>query len=557
MKLRYYQEDCITEVWRYFRHNDGNPIAALPTGTGKSLIIAAFIERMCKHYPGTRFLMLTHVKELIVQNLDKLLAIWPTAPAGVYSAGLNRRDIQQVTYAGIQSVGKKAHLFGHIDLILIDECHLVSPKQKTLYRKFIDQLRETNPKLKIIGLSATPYRLGQGMLTESDGLFTDVCYDITGFESFNRLVAEGYLAPLVPKRTDEQLDVSTVRVQGGEFVQSELQHAVDREEITMAALKEALDKAHDRKKWLVFSTGVEHAEHIVGMLDSMGVPALAVHSKMKAAQRDHAIAEFQAGRIRAIVNNNVLTTGFDCPDIDCIIVLRPTSSPGLWVQMLGRGTRPAEGKENCLVLDYAANTKRLGPINDPVIPTRRNKKGKGTAPVRVCESCGTYNHASARFCCECNEEFPRHVKFGTDASTEELVRKEEYTVEIFKVTLVQYARHTSKQPDKPDSLLVTYRCGLRSFNEWVCLEHDSFVKHKAREWWRERDPFLVDNDDVPSSIEEALERCDDIRSPTHLRVWVRKKPKFPEILAFDFSGTAFNTRDPEPEPVVDPEDEPF
>ena len=265
IQLRDYQEAAIDHLYQYFSVNKGNPIVALPTGTGKSIVLGEFIRGACIKYPDTRVMMLTHVKELIEQNMGALLNLWPTAPAGIYSAGLKKRVIADVTFAGIQSVHKKPDIFGHVDLVVIDECHLVSPKSTTMYRKFLKGLRERNEYLKVVGFSATPFRLGQGMLTDTDkGLFDDVAFDLTDRNSFNWLIEQGWLAPLVPRRTAAQLDVEGVKTSGGEFILKQLQEHVDRDEITIQALRETVTLAEERDHWLIFASGIEHAEQVKG-----------------------------------------------------------------------------------------------------------------------------------------------------------------------------------------------------------------------------------------------------------------------------------------------------
>lgn len=527
MKLRYYQEESIVGTFNYFAQGGvGNPINVLPTGTGKSLCIAEFIKRALTIYPNTRVMMLTHVKELIENNFDTLLKIWPTAPAGVYSAGLRRKDSNMpITYAGIGSVAKKAVLFGHIDLVLVDECHLVSPNKSTQYQKFFAALRLVNPAMRVIGYTATPYRLGVGKIVDG-GLFTDICYDASGVDAFNKLITEGFLAPVVPKKTGTQLDVENVRKSGGEFVQRALQEAVDKISVTRSALKELLDQGVDRKHWLIFATGIQHADHIVAMLEKMGVPALSVHSKLTTAQRDQAIADFRSGKIRALVNNNVLTTGFDFPGIDLIAVLRPTSSASLWVQMLGRGTRPAPGKTDCLVLDFAGNTERLGPINDPIMPQKKGKGGGGVAPVRLCPECATYCHASVRVCPECGYKYPEIVRIKDVAGSGELIVKNEPKVATFTVTEINYTVH---QPNngKPPSMLVTYTCGFRVFKKWVCLEHSGWAGKESRKWWGEH--CTSEGMQAPSSIADAVGRCGELKTPPCIRVWVNRKP-YPQVM---------------------------
>lgn len=556
MKLRSYQEDAVKSIFQYFGKGcKGNPVCAMPTGTGKSVVIGAFIRKALELYPGTRVMKLTHVKELIEQNFEKLLAIWPTAPAGIFSAGLKRKDAgHPIVFGGVASVAKATlEDFGRIDLLLVDECHLISPKESTMYQVIISQLKTLNPNLKVIGFTATHYRLGSGMITEAGGIFTDLCIDMTTREAFNWFIAEGYLSTLVPKRPGIELDLSGVHIHGGEYKQNELQDAVDKEEITFAAVKEMVAYGADRNHWLVFASGIGHAMHISSMLDSVGVPSTFVHSKMKNEDRDNAIADFKSGKFRAMVNNGILTTGFDFPGIDLIGMMRPTQSASLWVQMLGRGTRPlyAEGydlstasgrldaiangeKQNCLVLDFAGNTRRLGPINDPVLPQRKGKAKGGMAPVRICEVCGTYNHASVRFCSECGTEFPREIKINEYAGTDEIVAggsKEPEPV-IFKVDRVVYARHSKM--DKPDSIRISYFCGLRIFHEYICLEHEGFASKKSRDLWRERA-----NDEPPETTDEALAQVEVLKTPTH--IWVKTRGKYDEVIGYDFSGSGFGT----------------
>lgn len=569
---RPYQTEAVTSIWTYFAAHEGNPIVAMPTGTGKSVVIARFLRSVFEPFPNQRVMLLTHVKELIQQNYEKLMMAWNFAPAGIYSAGLNMKDhTKPITFAGIASVAKKWALFGHIDLVLIDECHLLSPNDETMYQTFLAGLRSINPNLKVIGFTATPWRLGHGKLTdphvkpngdEVPSIFTDVCFDITGIEAFNRLIAEGYLVPLVPKRTDTVLQIDGVHLRGGEFIESELQSAVDKFELTEAAAREAMELGHDRKKWLVFASGVDHAIHVCDMLNVLGVTATCVHSKLSGTERDKAIADFRAGRVQAIVNNNVLTTGFDDPEIDLILCLRPTASSVLWVQMLGRGTRPlyapghdlndiggrlsaiAEGgKTNCLVLDFAANTRRLGPINDPVVP-RRKGKGGGDAPVKECPVCNCFVHASLRFCngvlldgTFCSHEFKFETKLKQTASTAELVKGDSPIVEVFKVDHISISQHN--KIGAPPMMKVSYFCGYKMFSDYVCVEHTNYARKLARNWWKLRSGGMEPPEDVATAIELASQ----LEHATHLRVWVNRKP-FPETLGYCFDGTAFGTQEP-------------
>lgn len=543
---REYQEAAIFGIFEYFQSGKtGNPICAMPTGTGKSLVIAELIRRIFSYWPGQRVMMLTHVKKLIEQNAEKLQKQWPTAPLGIYSAGLSSRESSMpIIFGGVQSVAKHiqrslkdenvpAHLkhFGFRDLLLIDECHLLSPEEDTTYQYVIAELKKINPLLKVVGFTATPYRLKQGMITDG-GVFTDICFDITDFESFNRLVAEGFLCPLIPKRTSFEVDVSNVGITGGEYNSKQLEAVTDKDEVIFKAVQETIQYGQDRHSWLVFTSGISSAEHVAAAFQSMGVAAACVHSKLKAKDNDDRIRDFKNGTLRCLVNKDMLTTGFDHPPIDLITNLRPSTSPGLWVQMLGRGTRPSAptNKRNGLVLDFTKNTRTLGPINDPKIP-KKPGKGGGEIPVKLCESCGVYNHPTARECINCGAVFTFKNKLFQTAGTTEIMRGDAPVVEYFNVTKVIYNLHEKKNQQgsltAPPSIKVSYICGLQMFNEWVCLEHPGFVAKKARDWWKQRH-----TEDPPPTTYEALRKVSQLRAPKRIRVHVNKK--YPEILSAEW-----------------------
>ncbi len=529
MQLRYYQSEALDALWRYFEDgNKGNPLIALPTGTGKSILPAAFINGVLRRWPMTRFGMITHVKELIQQNAEELLNLWPEAPLGIYSAGLKQKDTaHSIIYGGVQSMAKHPDWFGRFDVIFIDEAHLLSDDSEGRYQTLLAYLKAINPNLKIIGMTATKFRMGMGLLT-NNGIFTDIIYDKTDLDGFNELLAAGYMAPLIPLRTRTELDVSDVSIQQGQFVQTQLQGAVDKAPITFKALQELVHAGQNRGSWLIFASGIEHAEHIAEQLGAFGVDCAPVHSKRPADYNDAAINAFKKNQLRAIVNYGKLTTGFNHPKIDLIGMLRPTLSVPLWVQMLGRGTRPA--KENCLVMDFARNTPRLGPINDPQIPNMKSKT-PGEMPIKICESCGAYNHTRVTHCCNCGEAFSFQVKIVSKAGTEELIRnaaiEETPIIEMFAVSNAVYVKNPGWNGKKP-TLKATYLAlGREPYSEWICLEHNGFAGKIARDWWRKRH-----KEEPPATVDEALLKLSELRCPRFIRVHVNKK--YPEILSCEF-----------------------
>lgn len=519
----------------------------MPTGTGKAVVIAGIVEQAMKRWPNLRVQVLAHVQELVEQNQEKMLRMWPVCPAGIYCAGLKRRDVAPVTFASIGSVYQRAEEFGHTNLLLIDEAHMVGGKSTGMYRRYIEDLKRINPNLRVVGLSATIFRMGMGMLTEGD-LFTDVCYDITGYEAFNALIDQGFLAPLIARPTDTTFDLSNVSVSNtGEFNATELQAVMDDSEQTRRALNEVEMFGTDRRRWLIFAAGVDHAIHVDTMLRSRGYDTAVLHDKTHPNDRRRIIDEYRRGKLRCVVNNSILTTGFDVPEVDLIACLRPTKSAGLWVQMLGRGTRPCDGKDNCLVLDFGDNTPRLGPINDPVVPRKRGKgkSGGGGSPVIVlCDACGAYNHILRKECMLCNAplpERPLNLDLTRHAGTMDVLRRtpktdEEPQVEIFDVTGVTYTRH--QKEGRPASLMVEYACGMRFFKEFVPVEWTGNNAHGlAVKWWNARMRAIHGNVEplpaIPASVDDLVSKAHFLPVPKRISVWYNRKP-YPEVLKHEF-----------------------
>jgi len=400
--LRDYQKDTLEQLYAWMKENKGNPCIELPTGSGKSIIIAQICKDLLQSDPESRILMLCSQKELIEQNAEKMRLVWPGAPLGIYSASVGRKEANEpITFAGIQSVHKKAELFGHVNTVITDECHLISHKYQGGYRSFIASLLRVNPLLRVIGLSATPYRLGHGLITEKPAIFDDIIKPI----SIKELIEQGYLATLRSKSTLAQIDVSGVGKRGGEYIEAELQDKVDQKDQNARIVSEVVTKAGERKTWLFFCAGVKHAEHVAEELRLQGVPAECLTGSTSKTERESILRRFKNGSLRALTNANVLTTGFDCPDIDLVVLMRPTMSPGLYIQQVGRGMRLKSHTDHCLVLDFAGVVSMHGPVT-MVQPPKKGGSGKGEAPVKLCPLCFEICHTSVRTCPACGTAFP-------------------------------------------------------------------------------------------------------------------------------------------------------
>lgn len=469
--LRDYQRRSIDMLYEWFSKNpEGNPCLVLPTGSGKSHVVAAFCKEAVQSWPSTRILMLTHVKELIEQNAEKMLLHWPNAPLGIYSASLRQADIDQITFAGIQSAAKKAHQIGHVDLIVIDECHMINNKESGGYRTLIRDLTEINPALRVVGLSATPYRLGQGRLTDGDeALFNDLVEPVTVTE----LVQRGFLAPLKSKHTSAMIDTSKVKKRCGEFVAKDLETASDQ--ITEQAVAEIVARADNRQHWLIFCSGVAHAEHVSDELQAHGIRSECLHGGHTKAQRESILEAFTSGEIQALTNANILTTGFDYPDIDLIAFLRPTMSPSLYVQMAGRGMRLKSHMDHCLILDFAGNVEKHGPIT-AVQPPRPGGKGGGDTPIKICPECDEQVHLSVMDCPECGYHWEAKPKPYVLSNADIMgIEPEE-----MRCTDWRWSAHTSSRSGK-EMVKVKYYGDLSDpvITEYLPIDHGGYAGHKA------------------------------------------------------------------------------
>jgi DNA repair protein RadD len=417
--------------------------------------------------------MLTHVKELIEQNAEKMRMHWPNAPMGIYSASIGKKQLgEPITFAGIQSVRSKARMLGHIDLVIIDECHLVNHRDEGGYRHLLSELTAINPALRVVGLTATPYRLGHGLITDKPALFDALIEPV----SIEELVYKGYLAPLRSKVTKAKLDTSGVRKRGGEFIESELQAAVDTDDNNQRVVREVIELAGDRKAWLFFCTGVKHAEHVAEVLRQHGIAAECVTGATPKKEREQILADFKAGRLRALTNANVLTTGCDYPDIDLIAMLRPTMSPSLYVQMAGRGMRVKSHTDHCLVLDFAGVVATHGPIT-AVRPPNKAGDGNGEAPVKVCDNCGELCAIAVSICPACGHPFPGPERKKLELRDDDIMGLEGMTLDV---TGWIWRKHVSRSSGK-EMLACTYYGALsdRPVTEYLPVLHDGYAGQKA------------------------------------------------------------------------------
>jgi len=477
-----------------------------------------------------RVLILAHVRELLEQAAEKLHLVAPDLPVGVYSAGLNRRDLgYAVTIAGIQSVYQRAADVGHVDLAIVDEAHLIPPDGEGMYRTLLADMRAINPCLRVIGFTATPFRMRTGMICSPDNILNAVCYEI----GVRELIVQGYLCPLRTKAGTRKPEIDQLHVRGGEYIAGEVEDLMDDDNLVLSACREIIEYTQDRKSVLIFASGIRHAQHICRvMTEKYKVECGFVYSETLPFERNETLQRFRGGELKYLCNVNILTTGFDAPNIDCVALVRPTLSPGLYYQMVGRGFRLCPGKTDCLVLDFGGNVLRHGPI-DQLCINDIGSDGTGIAPVKECPQCHEIIAAGYVSCPKCDYEFPErnHRKHKAIASAEGILSDQVTRIE-HEVSEVFYSVHIKRSapPDAPRTMRVDYRVGFNQYvSEWICFEHQGYARQKAVQWWRRRS-----NEPAPSSSEAAVMLAEMGALAPTLAITVEYKvgEKFDRVIAY-------------------------
>ncbi len=390
-KLRGYQQEAVDSAVKYFRKKQDPAVIVLPTGAGKSLVIA----EMAKIAKG-RVLVLAHVKELVEQNHKKYESY--NLKGGIYSAGLNRKETsQKVIFGSIQSVAKASdEFFKDFTLLIIDECHRVSLEEQTQYIQVVKKLKSHNEKMFTLGLTATPYRLGLGWIynyshdgsvkTKQERFFKQCVFEL----SLEYMIRNKYLtAPVKVNIPVTSYDFSELTQKNKMYTIAEVQNLLNQQRrLTPLIIKNIIDitQSYDRQGVMIFSSTVKHAKEILGYLPEG--EAQIILGDTHEQERDEIIERFKNKKFKYLVNVSVLTTGFDAPHVDLIAILRPTESVSLYQQIIGRGLRLNENKSDCIVLDYT------GMGHDIFSPEISDKKSisESVAVIVPCPKCGFENN---------------------------------------------------------------------------------------------------------------------------------------------------------------------
>lgn len=542
MKLRDYQQETKEKTYDYWGAKNGSsPLAVVPTGGGKTPIYNSMIGDMLAH-SDARVLMLTHDKNLISQGAQSLMRFNPDfeSEVGIYSAGLKSKSLKgRALFAGIQSIYQRAYDMDRVDVCFIDEAHLVPRNENTRYGKFISDLKVCNSHIKFCGLTATDYRLDSGRLHQGEGaLFDGIAHEV----SVSYLMDEGYLTTLQAKGGGaNNIDLNGVKKRGGEYILADLAIAASDPELVYATVKDIVEQGQSQSRWLVFSSGIEHGVALRDQFRAHGVSSEMVSSKH--SDSDEHLEAHKRGEFKCLVNVDKLTTGYDDPRIDLIALVRSTMSPGLMVQMLGRGTRLYDGdwgqlptagdrleaianspKPFCQVLDYGHNIETHGFLDQIKPPAKSGGSGDGEAPSKECPSCQHIVPAGCRNCPECDHEFPPPQLNHGHKSYSGALLSSQVQNEWLDVNDVIYQKW-SKQ-GKPDSVRVTYDCGLTKVSEWLCPDHGGFAASR----YHARMPALKAD---AKTTADALNECHMWVKPS--RICVRPDGKWHQIVQLDYT----------------------
>jgi len=477
ISLRYYQQEAVGAFIAYLKkHNKGNGIIVLPTGAGKSYVVSELIRIFAGDYNG-RVVVASHTKKIVQQDYDAACELWPEGKKlfGINSDGLGYRSTKkQVIFGGIQSMCKSATAIGKVNLLIVDESHKINMDDAIQYKTFINDLLKINPNMRVLGLTATEYRPGVGLIYGPSSLqiFDDLVYKA----NTKQLIKEGFLAkPITPKIAEgARINTEGLPVSSGptkDFLEPELAERVNIKRLIDIQTAAVLAGTNPNEKIAGFAVNIEHAESMAASYRSLGETSVAVvHSKIN-ENGDELLDEYVDGDTRVLISVNMFVEGFDAPNIQVLDVRKPTKSPSRYVQMIGRGFRLCEaiGKISFVVFDFAGNVSEHGPV-DEVSGDYRGEKALGN---KKCKQCGEEYHARLSRCPHCGFKPVGGGKDWEDKSSEDpgslsLISEPKW----FDVDYIHCAKPNPKKP-LPSSIVVHYYCiEKKKFTKEISFDDD-------------------------------------------------------------------------------------
>ena len=531
--LRPYQIDALNKIDADLAANNSPVLLQAIMGAGKTVIICRLINKYFFE-SDRKFLILAHKQELVNQFHHTFLekTAIPAHEIGISCAGLNSKNIKKrVTIATIQTFISQSESFGFVNLLIIDEAHRIEIGTNSQYDTVINTLKNHNANLRIIGLTATPYRLGHGYIygdkCAGTNLFPALNYQI----KYSELVDSGYLMKLkgeIAVNSDYSYDISTVSDAHGDFNLSQLGDMMSRQ-IHLNTAKQAIEeKCGDFKHVCVFCCTIDHAEKLKSLI---GDNCTTVHSQLTPLEREANMQAWLSGRKRIITSVNILVEGFDFPPLDCLVMARPTKSTALYLQAVGRVLRIANGKTRAFLLDLTDNTERFGTDLDNVkviIPkTVQSAIDKERAFEKQCPECKSFIHAACYECPECHYIFEREFQEVRALPNFKSVLFEPPEPIEYNVDRIQFSRH--QKEGKPDSVKISYYNDelLRPYiaSDWLCFDHGDYARKFAIQKWQK----ICSHPSIPDSTETALQILNDYLVQPPVKIIVQQDGKYNRI----------------------------
>ena len=541
MELRPYQQEAESIILNRMKTQD-NLLLQAATGAGKTIIFSDIIKQCRTMYPKMHIGVLAHREQLIRQARDKLLRVWPEGEQEIGIACSSVQNVAELNKPVIigspQTLINRIGNLPPIHFLMVDECHRIPPKNiDSQYNKLIERLRQYYPTMRLLGVTATPYRLQTGYIygkkckEGTENWFENLDYQI----SIKTLIDQGFLVGYEIKAQDSP-DLSGVKLVGREFNEHQLEQVMIRELHLQSAAHAIRDYAADRQSIVVFCVTIKHAEKLCELFLREGIDATCVHTKLPHDERMERLARFDRGDVRVICNVDVLTEGWDCTRVDCMLLCRPTMSTAKYVQMIGRGLRLHDSKTDCLILDLSGNNERHGDPNDPNVVVPR-KTGKTSEPTEhgifLCPECGMPISPGSVQCEHCGAYLiniintPLDLKTVISSKTSSRFTKEELLkrgtiVDILDASVQAY---TSKRNGN-NMVRVSLKCKLVDggnipitvYEYWDIEGNNSYGRVKAQQQW-----LMLSGGEVPPiTIQDAVARSGELTFPKQAKVQYNK-----------------------------------
>ncbi len=542
-KMRHYQRDILDTIYSDL-HAEHNVLMTAATGAGKTAMAVKLVERLYNEKPRSNYLVVMHKKLLVTQFLEAFSKFTDINPAdiGVCCAGLHSRNLsKRITISTIQTIHRNRDAIKKQTMILVDECHRAEfTNKKTRYAQLLEAIRGKAPQSRLLGITATPYRLGAGYCygTRCRPDIKNLFPRVNAAATYEMLKKDGYLVPLVGKiasHSNISEDLAGLRI-NGDYNISQAGDVMSREYHIDTAVEAIRDNCPGRDCIVVFCVTIDHCEKVFSALKNSGESVTIIHSQLTPLEQHGNMESWREGKARIMVSCEILIDGFDHPPLDCLVMLRPTLSAALYIQSIGRVLRPSEGKSDALLLDLTDNVSRFGTDLDNVrvtIPKAAEeivKKEKEL--IKICPACQAEVSIYRRDC-DCGYEWTaEEIQIATAVPELTDVIFEKEPPLVVKCNSAEPSIHESRKTKKQlGKLSITYGESYQAVSVYFCLAdyYSGYAVTMSKKRWQD-----VSNSTFPTTVDEFM-TCDFIL-PESLELDLNGK--FPDIVKINMGTEA-------------------